>query len=88
MGLFTLLGVFSACVDCYDFIYKFDHNNPENFWDLVSSIKTTEIIFFVIIIFISVLAIIVSGQAFIVVVKNAIDDLKEWKDRNKEDHTN
>lgn len=62
MGLFALLGISSALVDCFDFIGKFDPENGD-FWGLVCSTQGWEIAFFVVIGIISVMAFVVSVKA-------------------------
>ncbi len=64
MGLFALLGISSALVDCFDFIGKFDPKNGD-FWELVCSTQGWEIVFFVVIGVISAIAIVVSVKAII-----------------------
>ena len=69
MGLFALLGISSALVDCFDFIGKFDPQNGD-FWDLVCTTQGWEIAFFVVIGIISVIAIVVSVKAIIDAFRN------------------
>lgn len=69
MGLFALLGISSALVDCFDFIGKFDPKNGD-FWDLVCSTQGWEIAFFVVIGIISVIAIVVSVKAIVDAFRN------------------
>lgn len=63
MGLFALLGISSALVDCFDFVSKFD---PEgDFWHLVSVTQGVEIGFFGVVGIVSVIAIYFSVKAII-----------------------
>jgi hypothetical protein len=63
MGLFALLGISSALVDCFDFIGKFD---PEgDFWKFVIETQGIEIAFFIIVGIISIIAIYFSVKAIV-----------------------
>lgn len=64
MGLFALLTVSSALVDCFDFVSKFD-NAEGDFWTLLPVTQRWEIVFFIIIGVISVVAIFVSIKSLI-----------------------
>lgn len=63
MGLFALLGISSALVDCFDFISKFDPSG--DFWSLISVTQGVEIGFIVIVGIISIIAICFSLKAII-----------------------
>lgn len=63
MGLFALLGISSALVDCFDFISKFDPAG--DFWSLISVTQGIEIGFFVVVGIISLIAIYFSVKAII-----------------------
>lgn len=69
MGLFALLGISSALVDCFDFISKFDAKSGD-FWDLLCTTQGWEIAFFVVIGIISIIAIVVSVKAIFDAFKN------------------
>ncbi len=69
MGLFALLGISSALVDCFDFISKFDAENGD-FWDLLCATQGWEIAFFVVIGIISIIAIVVSVKAIFDAFRN------------------
>ncbi len=64
MGLFALLGISSALIDCYDFISKFQPGIGE-FWELDSLTKGYEVLFFIVIGIISIIAIIFSIRAIV-----------------------
>ena len=63
MGLFALLGISSALVDCFDFISKFDPTG--DFWSLISVTQSVEIGFFVIVGIISIIVIYFSVKAIV-----------------------
>lgn len=63
MGLFALLGISSALVDCFDFISKFDPAG--DFWSLISVTQGFEIGFFVVVGIISSFAIRFSVKAIV-----------------------
>ena len=63
MGLFALLGISSALVDCFDFISKFDPAG--DFWSLISVTQGIEIGFFVVVGIISLIAIYFSVKAIV-----------------------
>ncbi len=63
MGLFALLGISSALVDCFDFISKFDPTG--DFWSLVSVTQSIEIGFFVVVGIISIIAVYFSVKAIV-----------------------
>lgn len=63
MGLFALLGISSALVDCFDFIGKFDAEG--DFWNLMTETQGVEIAFFVIVGIISVIAVYFSVKAIV-----------------------
>lgn len=63
MGLFALLGISSALVDCFDFISKFDPAG--DFWSLISVTQGIEIGFFIVVGIISIIAVYFSVKAII-----------------------
>lgn len=63
MGLFAMLGISSALIDCFDFIAKFSSGGEWN--DFSSGIQCVEIIFMVIIGSISMIAIVFAVKAII-----------------------
>lgn len=63
MGLFAILGIFSALVDCFDFIGKF---GPEGEWSVMfGAVRFAEIVGWVIIGIISALAILFALKAIV-----------------------
>ena len=69
MGLFAMLGISSALVDCFDFIGKFDSKNGD-FIQMLCTTRKWEIAFFIIIGIISIIAIFVSVKAIIDAFRN------------------
>lgn len=69
MGLFALLGISSALLDCFDLISKFDPIEGD-FWKYFGTTRYFEIVFFVIIGVISLIAVYFSVKAIIRAFKN------------------
>ena len=70
MGLFALLGIASALVDCFDFIGKFDAEG--DFWKLMEGTRSIVILFMVLVGIVSVIAIYFSVKAIV----NAFRDVE------------